>query len=114
MWARLASAVCVMEAIVLGLALPVIHAGRDSGSDQTSLPVLAVIAVLLLLLPGVLRRRGGRAIGWLLQVATVVASIRMIALLTLALVFAWLWWLGLRWGDRIDRDRAAYAVTDPQ
>jgi hypothetical protein len=105
MFARLGSAVTVIQAIVVLLALPVLVAGKDTWAQSEQNLVLAA-AVALFLVPGVLRRRGGRVIGWAVQIFAAAVSVKFPILLILTLTFTVLWWLALRWGDRIDAFRA--------
>ncbi len=108
MLARLTSAVVILEAIVVALAIPVIKAFSDSSIDL-SLVVAAV--VMLILTAGVVRRPRGIVIGWGVQIFTVIATFQIPEAFILALVFMWLWFLAIRWGGQIDRDRAQWEQT---
>jgi hypothetical protein len=111
MLARLASAVVVLEAIVVALTIPVIKAFGNNTAD-VSLVIAAVVA--LLLTPGVIRRPRGVWIGWAVQIFTVFATYQIPEALILSLLFVWLWVLALRWGGRIDRDRAQWSAENPE
>ena len=72
MWLRLASAVVVLQAIVSALAIPLLLALGDSSTD-VRLVVAATIS--LLIAPAFFRRTGGRWIGWLVEVFSVIAAV---------------------------------------
>jgi hypothetical protein len=112
MWVRLASAVLVIQAIVTALAIPVVLIAYPTTKLNSNLIIAA--AIILLLAPAVLRRPGGRMIGWLVQAFAVGASLSVPGLLLLTLVFVWLWWLALRYGDRIDADRATWVQEESE
>ncbi len=105
MKARLASAVVVMQGITTLLALPVVTSLTEGADANKTLVIFA--AVLLLLIPGVLRRPGGDYIGHAVQALAFVASFKIPTLLILTVIFFGLWVMALRGGSRIDRDRAA-------
>ncbi|MEY4323507.1 MAG: hypothetical protein RL410_1288 [Actinomycetota bacterium] len=105
MKARLASAVLVMQGITTLLALPVISAVTEGADANKSFVI--IIAVLLLLVPGVLRRPGGYYIGQAVQGLAFIAAFKIPTLLILTAIFFGLWVMALRGGSRIDRDRAA-------
>jgi hypothetical protein len=102
---RLCATVLIMEAIVIGLAIPVaitvehvphLAAGVAGG-------VLAGAAVLLAGVVGRPRQGWALAAGSLLQVAVIVAGLVVPALFVLGVLFAALWavaiWLGLRYRE---------------
>ncbi|MEY4348114.1 MAG: hypothetical protein RIS43_533 [Actinomycetota bacterium] len=105
MKARLGSAVLVMQGITTLLALPVLSALTEGA--ETNKTLVMVVAVLLLLVPGVLRRPGGVYIGHAVQALAFFASYQAPTLLILTAIFFGLWVMALRGGSRIDRDRAA-------
>ena len=111
MWARLASAVVVIQAIVTALAIPLL---KSLGQTSSSVTAVVVATVALLLAPAVFRRPGGRYIGWAVQAFAVYASIGVPSLLLLTGLFVALWWYALRIGDRIDHDRAANESEQPE
>lgn len=105
---RLASSVLVLEAFVVFFAALVATRRTDLGQGR-ALALGGVAALVLLLLPALLRRPWGYAAGWLAQVALVVAGFLVPLMFLLGSVFAGLWLVALRMGRRIDGDRAAYA-----
>lgn len=94
---RLASMVLAFEAITVGLAIPV--ATHAAG-------VLAIVAVSCIVSAGVVRRPGGLALAWVLQVVLVALTAIVPAFIFVAVPYALLWWYCLRVGNRIDRERA--------
>jgi hypothetical protein len=98
---RLYATVLVMEAIVIGLAIPVavtiehVHAGMAG-------PIGAVAAAAAIILAAAAGRGSRPAVagGTVLQVLLIVAGVAVPAMLILGLVFAALWataiWLGRR------------------
>lgn len=109
MWARLGSAVVVIQAIVTALAIPLL---KSLNGEQGNVSLIVVASVLLLIVPGVFRRPGGRWIGEAVQVFALVVSWSVPALFILTLIFVALWRYALHIGDRIDRDRAAQSSAD--
>lgn len=105
---RFASTVLVCEGITVALAIPVVI--NVLGVDGPGLPIaLGVVAVICLLLPGALGRRGGYGLGWALQAAFL--GLGLIAgsgtTVTLAVVFLALWVVALRLGRTPPRPRGA-------
>jgi fumarate reductase subunit D len=109
MWVRLASAVAVIQALMTALAIPLL---KSLTEQQGSVTLVIVAAVLLLLVPGVFRRPGGRWIGEAVQVFALVVSWPIPSLFILTVIFFLLWRYALRIGDRIDKDRAEMDQTD--
>lgn len=101
----LTSAVLVMEAIVLGLAIPVVLvAGEQPGWVGA---LLAVMALVALLLPAMVTRAWFPAVGWALQGAVVLCGVFEPMLAILGVVFGALWWTALRLGRRVDEQQAS-------
>ena len=98
----IASAVLVFEGIVVFLATLVAR-------NQTDVNVAALWtvgglgALLCLLLPAVLGRRGGYLAGSVLQVALVAAGIVVPLMFFLGLIFGALWFLALYLGRKVAR-----------
>ena len=109
---RLCATVLIMEAIVIGLAVPVAikleHASRrDAVTAGAALAVAAVILAALaprgplrLLLAG----------GSVLQVLVVAAGAKVPAMYFLGAVFAGLWAIGIWLGHRVERVQASSGV----
>jgi len=108
---RLCATVLIMEAIVIGLAIPVAikleHA--PSGEAVTAGVVLAVAAVLL----AAAARRGPLRLllagGSVLQVLVVAAGVIVPAMYVLGVIFAVLWAIGIWLGHRVEQVQAGFA-----
>jgi hypothetical protein len=106
----LAPAILLLEAIVVGLAIPV--ALMVGGGGARAAWVLGVIAVVLVVASGVARRPQGVAIGWVCQVLVILAGILVPALAFVGLVFLGVWVVAVIYGGKADRIAAARAA-DP-
>jgi len=102
---RLCATVLIMEAIVIGLAIPVAitveHESRVAAGVAGG--VLAGAAVLLAAVVGRSGPRWALAAGSLLQVAVIVSGVVVPAMFVVGVLFAALWavaiWLGLRYRE---------------
>lgn len=83
----LGSSVLVMEALTLGFALLI----AMNSSDGWELAVGAVVAILLLLTPGLLKRKSGWVLGSLLQIPLVAYGMVVTMMYFLGGIFAILW-----------------------
>lgn len=101
----LTSGVLVMQAIMLGLAIPVVLVA--GGQPAAVGWLLAVLAVAALLLPAAARRSWYLPAGWAVQVATVACGVFEPMLFFLGAVFAALWWTAIRLGSRAEGPRTA-------
>ncbi len=104
------AAVLALEAVVLGLTVPVLVVieGVPVGLSLAlglGLLVLAVVAA------GMLRRPAGYYLGTLVQVGALAMAFVIAQMAVVGVVFGALWatawWLGVK----IDRERAAYGAT---
>lgn len=82
----LGSAVLVMEFFIMGFALLI-----AKNDDPSTLAVGAVIAILFLLTPGLLKKKAGWILGSLLQLAMIGYAIVVPSLAIIALIFNGLW-----------------------
>ncbi len=102
---RLCATVLIMEAIVIGLSIPVAvtveHASR--GSAGTAGGVLAGAAVLLAILAARGPLRLVLAGGSILQVLVVASGAIVTAMYVLGAVFAALWATGIWLGHRVEQ-----------
>ena len=102
---RLCATVLIMEAIVIGLAIPVAITIEHESHQAAGIAggVLAGAAVLLAAVIGRPRQRWALAAGSLLQVAVIAAGLVVPAMFVLGVLFAVLWavaiWLGLRYRE---------------
>ena len=79
-------------------------------STAAALGVFGGVAVACVLTAGVLRRPWGYGFGWLVQVAAVATGFLVPAMFFLGALFAVLWFVALRQGARIERERAEYVA----
>jgi hypothetical protein len=106
----LTSSVLVMEAIVLGLAIPV---ALVAGGQPTYVGwVLAALALVALLLPAMAARPFFVPAGWVLQAAVVACGFFEPMLFALGALFGGLWWAALHLGGKVERAQQARAVDD--
>jgi hypothetical protein len=103
----LTSSVLVMEAIVLGLAIPValVAGGQPAAVGW----LLGGVALACLVLPAFGSRPLFVPAGWALQVALLAAGVFEPFLFVLGALFAILWAIAVRLGRRADAARAAAA-----
>ena len=83
----LGSSVLVMEALTMGFALLI----AMNSSDSWVFALGGEVAILLLLTPGLLRRRAGWILGSILQVPMVAFGSEVFAMYFLGGIFALLW-----------------------
>jgi hypothetical protein len=110
----LTSSVLVMEAIVLGLAIPVVLVA--GGQPAWFAWLLAGLAIVAVLLPAAVKRPWFVAAGWVLQGGVLVAGAYDLAtsqgagvmpmLLILGVIFTGLWWAALHYGAKAEQIRA--------
>lgn len=72
------------------------------------------LAVACVVVAGLLRSRAGVAAGWVLQALVLVTGFWVPMMFFLGAVFAGLWLTALRVGERIDREKAAFAAAGPR
>jgi len=104
-------AILLLEAVVVALSIPV--ALTAAGRGALAAWVLAVLALLLVLASGVVRRPRGLAIGWVLQLLVLAAGFIVPAMFALGVVFMIVWWTAVHFGARADRAAEAYRRTAP-
>ena len=102
-----ATVVLLLEAFVavfLGLAL---FGLKDK--NPAYLLAAGVLALLMILACGVIRKPWGPAFGWLLQLALIAGGFLEPSMFVVGALFAVAWWYALYAGARIDRENAARA-----
>jgi Protein of unknown function (DUF4233) len=101
---RLCATVLVMEAIIIGLAIPVaIEIGHTPGrAAGLAGGCLAVAAVLLAGLVSRVASRGVLAAGSLLQVLVIAAGVIVPVMYALGAIFAGFWVLAIVMGRRVE------------
>lgn len=108
------AAVLSLEAIALGLTIPVMISVSDV-SAGTALAIGLGLLVACVLVAGLLRRPWAYALGWAIQVAAVALGVVVGIMFVLGGIFALLWGMADLLGRRIDRERAAaFAAYDAQ
>ena len=103
----LGSAVLVMEFFVMGFAMLL---AKD---DHTSSAIVvgAVIAILLLISPGLLKKRTGWILGSLLQFLMIGYSVVVPAMAIVGVIFGGLWIAAIVVGRRGEAIRAALVAS---
>lgn len=92
-----------------------VAAGDPDGRAQSYLLGGIVLAVLCVLVSGLLRRRFGIWLGWLVQALTLATAVVLPAMVVVAAIFGALWWLCLSQGHKMDQltqQRASAPHTD--
>jgi cbb3-type cytochrome oxidase subunit 3 len=105
----LAAATISLEAFVVFFA-GLVAKDLSSLPSGAALALFSSLAVACLLVAGLLRSPIGYVAGWIVQVAAVASGFWVPVMFFLGGVFALLWWVALRQGARIERERAAYAA----
>lgn len=101
----LTSSVLILEAIVVGLAIPV---AMVVGAYPAMVGLaLGALALACLLLPGLYGRPVFVPAGWLLQGLALASSALVPMMLPLAIIFMALWFAALHFGAKADATRAA-------
>lgn len=98
----LGSAVLVMEFFIMGFALLI-----AKNENPSTLTVGAVIAILFLLTPGLLKKKAGWILGSLLQLAMIGYAFVVPSLAIIALIFNGLWIAAIVVGRKGEAIRAA-------
>jgi hypothetical protein len=103
----LASAVLVMESFSLGFALLI------AMKDQSGAPLVygAVVSIALLLAPGLLKRRVGWVLGWVLQGAMLGFGLVVNSFLIIGVLFTGLWVAAILVGRKGEAARAALLAS---
>jgi len=109
--------ILVLEACLVLFATLVAY-GLRVASTGVVWAVGGTLALVLVLASGLVGRRGGYAVGWVLQGWLLAAAIVLPAVardiaVIVVLVFVGLWFAALRIGGRIDRERAEYDARHP-
>lgn len=109
---RLLAAALALEAIVVFFAaLTAVGLSDGTGPSRATLLIGGgALAVVFLLGAAVVRRPGGVAIGWALQLVLIATGLVVTAMFVVGALFAlmWLWFLAL--GHRVDTDRRRWAA----
>ncbi len=105
---RMCAAMLIMQALIVGLATPVLI--NVSDVDTTTALVCGLgIAALCIVVSGLLRRRWAYWLGHLLQVATIALGLFEPAMYAVGALFALLWFTAYLLGRRIEDDKTRWA-----
>jgi len=105
----LASSVLVMESFVMGFAL--LLAMKDHSSSV--LIIGAVIAIACLLTPGLLKKKFGWVLGWILQAALLAFGFVVTSMFLVGAIFLGLWIAASLVGKKGEAARAALLAAGP-
>ena len=101
----LCSAVLAFEWIVLALAIPVAINVSDVPAD-TAWIIFGIASVLTLAALALMRTPAGVWLGWSVQAVALISGLWVPMLGIMALIFAALYFTGMRLGSRVDRIKA--------
>ncbi len=101
----LCSAVLAFEWIVLALAIPVAINVSDVSAD-TAWTIFAIASVLTLAALALMRTPAGLWLGWSVQAVALISGLWVPMLGIMALIFAALYFTGIRLGGRVDQIKA--------
>lgn len=113
----LCRSVLSIEVIVILLATSL--ATSDGSVENTRLGWTVGIALMVLLIlgAGMVGRRGGITLGWILQLLVLASAIVVgWSMVVVGVIFVALWWTAIYLGSRVDRVKAQRATptsTDP-
>ena len=108
------SAVLFLEAIALGLSVPVMISVSDVAAS-TALPIGLGLALACILVSGMLRKEWAYNAGWVLQGAAIGLGFLVTTMFFLGVIFALLWGAADLLGRKIEREKAAaYAAFDAE
>ena len=103
----LASAVLIMEVFIMGFAMLL---AKDT-QEPSSIIAGAIIAILMLLTPGLLKKRTGWILGSLLQVAMIGYAVVVPSMAIVGLLFGGLWIAAIVVGRKGEAARAALMAS---
>jgi hypothetical protein len=109
----LCAAILSLEAIVLFLT-GVVTIGTTHLGAVRSVLLGVGLALLCVVAAGMLGRRGGYALGWLVQVVSVALGLVVTVMFFIGALFAVLWATAYVLGERIDRERAERLVLEAE
>ena len=103
----LASAVLIMEVFIMGFAMLL---AKDN-QEPSAIIAGAVIAILMLLTPGLLKKRTGWILGSLLQIAMIGYAVVVPSMAIVGLLFGGLWIAAIVVGRKGEAARAALMAS---
>lgn len=104
----LCSSVLGIEVIVILLATSLATSDGSVANTRLAWGIGIALMVLLVVAAGMVGRRGGLTLGWILQ-ALVLASAIVVGwtMVIVGVLFVVLWWTAIYLGSRVDRAKAA-------
>lgn len=108
---RMLAAVLGSQSVVIFLGALVAR-GLAGNEASTGFVAMCALAVASLVAAGLVRRPGGVALGWAVEVAMVLCGVLVPMMFLVGGIFLGLWVLCLRAGRRIDAQEAAQAAGD--
>lgn len=103
------AAMLSLEAIILGLSVPVMISVEDV-RPAVALTVGLGLAVLCILTAGMLRRPQAYVVGHAIQVGAIASGFLVPAMFVVGAMFALLWFAAFFLGRRIEADKARWAA----
>ena len=105
--------ILVLEAILVFFAT-LAGDGLRLGPSSSVWLVGGGLSLLLIVLSGFVSRPGGYVAGSVAQVLVLASGIWVPTMFVVGGIFVILWWVALRLGGRIDRERAEYDAAHPE
>ena len=108
----LCASVLSIEVVVILLATSLVASNGSVENPRLAWTIGIALTIALALAAGIVGRRGGITIGWILQ-AVVLASSLVVgwAMLVIGAMFVALWWAAIHLGSRVDRAKAERAAS---
>jgi len=108
---HMCAAMLSLQAVILGLSVPVMIAVEDVTPAIAGL-IGGGLAVLCVLTAGMLRRPWAYAVGHAIQVGTIATGFLVPIMFLIGLMFLALWLGAFFLGRRIEADKARWAAAD--
>lgn len=108
---HMCAAMLSLQAIILGLSIPVMIAVQDI-DPVTSSVIGGGLAVLCLVTAGLLRRPWAYPVGHAIQIATIATGFLVPIMFFIGLMFLALWLGAYFLGRKIEADRARWAAAE--
>ncbi|HAN72383.1 MAG TPA: DUF4233 domain-containing protein [Actinobacteria bacterium] len=110
----LCSSVLGIEVIVVLLATSLATSDGSVSNTRLAWGIGIALMVLLAVAAGMVGRRGGLTIGWILQVLVLASAIVVgWTMVIVGVIFVALWWTAIYLGSRVDRAKATAPPPDP-
>lgn len=103
----LARSVLIFEAIMMGLFIPVAYFTGRGLSGATAAWLGAGLVLLCVVAAGLIGRRGGVTLGWVVQGLVIASGLLVWDMFILGVIFALLWWAALYYGAKVDAANSA-------